>query len=119
MQLFMAHHFYIYLLFLLHFDMYYIYLLAASPLASRDSIFNEVRRRQKSSLHLFQVLNLEIKYPKTIPGPMWSFPKIKNSIGSIVIEILSYRHKNLITLYNSLLEAMLLEANRGSYFFVF
>ena len=31
---------------------------------------------------------------------MWSFPKMENSIGSVVIEILSYRQKKLNALKN-------------------
>ena len=29
-------------------------------------------------------------------GPIWSWPKIENSFGSVVIEILSFRQKTLL-----------------------
>ena len=38
---------------------------------------------------------------KTIPGAMRSLPIKENFIGSVVIEILSFRQKNLTTLYNT------------------
>ena len=47
-----------------------------------------------------QDLILKMKLPKTIMGPIQSLPKIKNLISSVVIEILSFRQKNLTTLYN-------------------
>ena len=51
------------------------------------------------SLKPSQVLNLKTEYPKTISGPMWSFPKIKDLTGSVVIGILSYQQKKNLLLY--------------------
>ena len=45
-----------------------------------------------------KTLNLQNKVTLTISVPIWSFPKMENSIGSVVVEILSYR-QNVILLY--------------------
>ena len=42
---------------------------------------------------------MNIKKTKAIPGHMLSFLKKENSISSVV-EILSYKQKNLTTLFN-------------------
>ena len=42
-----------------------------------------------------------MKQPKTIPGPMGSFSKMENSIGSVIFEILSYRQNRLATFFNT------------------
>ena len=43
----------------------------------------------------YQYLNLEIKYPKTIPGFIGSYPKMEEPIGLITIDISNYRQKIL------------------------
>ena len=59
----------------------------ATPLASRGSVFEEWKNPPKD-------LNLKIK-SKIILGPILSFSKIENWIGSDVIEILSLRQIDL------------------------
>ena len=49
-------------------------------------------------IHILQYLNLQIKQPKPIPGYMLTFPSKENSMGSVVIEILSFRQKFLHTI---------------------
>ena len=56
-------------------------LLAAAPLASKGSEFDKG--------NVYEDLNWNLEYPKTKPGPMWSFLKIKNLVGLVVSEILT------------------------------
>ena len=73
----------------------------------------------KNSLKAYQELNLKIKKPQTIQGPVSRFHKVENSIDSVVSEILSYRQKALTTLYN-MISAMMIplqERNQTLNFF--
>ena len=67
-----------------------LFLLATALLASRGSVFKEVGTVGNS---LKPKLDIEIRFRKTIQGPIRSFRKMENAIGSAVIRILSYRQK--------------------------
>ena len=53
-------------------------ILAATPLASRDSVFKGIRMWQISNLKPLIGLNLKLKKPKNIPEPMYPRRKLHN-----------------------------------------
>ena len=71
-------------------------ILAAALLASRSYVFEEVRKVENS---LKPNLDIRIKKPKTIQGPIRSFHKMKTIIGLVVNVILSNRQNKLTTRY--------------------
>ena len=70
--------------------------ILTSPLASRGFVFEGTEINQKNIYKLCQDLRLKYKKkPTTIIGP-----KVENLIGTVVIEILSYRQKKHISFQN-------------------
>ena len=71
----------------------FMYKLAAASLVSRN-IWRDMKG-QKNSLKPCKNSFINMKQPKTIPGPIKSFILKENQIGSSVSEILCYRLKLL------------------------
>ena len=68
---------------------------AATPLAFTGSVFEEAK---KNSIKPSKDLNLKIEWSKVITGTIYKKLTLKNSlIGSVVLEILSFRQKHLST----------------------
>ena len=59
--------------------------------------YDSNRQKNKS----FQDLNLKLEWPETITGPILRFSQREKVIGSVVIEILSFRQQTLNTLYRT------------------
>ena len=70
----------------------------AAPLASRGVVLEVAGWAEKYHKNIPM---LQYKYEIAISGPLWSFPKMDNSITSVVNDLLSYRQKIPTTLYNT------------------
>ena len=72
-------------------------ILVATPLASGATVFEEaggLKNSLKSIITFKSENRIAYKLYRT-----WSKPKIENQIGSVVIDILSFRPKILTTLF--------------------
>ena len=50
---------------------------------------------------IFEGIGQAKKYTLSFQGPIWRFPRVENSIGSVIKEILNYRQKTLLLFVNN------------------
>ena len=62
---------------------------------------NRQKVATKKIFKSFQDINIKLEWPETITRPILRFSQRENVIGSVVIEILSFRQQILNTVYRT------------------